>query len=145
MIKTIEFDPEFDKNRAQKKLRKYVEGNEHAIKMKAEIMVDHFHDEVIAKRLIGGQARAMIICNGIDRAIQYHHKVEAYLKERKSQYKSIVAFTGEHDYEGNRVSELSLNGFPGKDIADKINEDPYRFLVVADKFQTGYDLSLIHI
>ena len=144
LIKTIEFDPEFDKNRAQKKLRKYVEGNEHAIKMKAEIMVDHFHDEVIAKRLIGGQARAMIICNGIDRAIQYHHKVEAYLKERKSQYKSIVAFTGEHDYEGNRVSELSLNGFPGKDIADKINEDPYRFLVVADKFQTGYDEPLMH-
>ncbi len=144
LIKTIEFDPEFDKNRAQKKLRKYVEGNEHAIKMKAEIMVDHFHDEVIAKRLIGGQARAMIICNGIDRAIQYHHKMEAYLKERKSQYKSIVAFTGEHDYEGNKVSELSLNGFPGKDIADQIKEDPYRFLIVADKFQTGYDEPLMH-
>lgn len=143
LIKTIDFDPEFDKNRAQKKLRKYVEGDDHAIKKKAEIMVDHFHEQVMAKRLIGGQARAMIVCNGIERAIQYHHKVEEYLKDRKSKYKSIVAFTGEHEYRGAKVSELSLNGFPGTEIANKIKEDPYRFLIVADKFQTGYDEPLM--
>jgi type I restriction enzyme R subunit len=144
LMKKIEDDPEFDTKKAQKKLRKYVESHEHAIREKAEIMVDHFQAQVIAKRKIGGQARAMVITSGIHRAIQYFHAFQDYLKEIKSPYKAIVAFSGEHEYGGAKVTEASLNGFPSSKIEDKIEQEPYRFLIVADKFQTGYDQPLLH-
>ena len=143
-MKTVEADPEFDVKRANKKLRRYVEGNDHAIRLKAEIMVDHFHEQVIGLNKIGGQARAMVITSGIDRAIEYYHAIRDYLRDRKSPYAAIVAFSGEHEYKGLKVTEASLNNFPSRQIADRIQEDPYRFLVCADKFQTGYDEPLLH-
>ena len=144
LVKKIEADPEFDTKRARKKLRKYVESHDHAIRLKAEIMVDHFHEQVLALNKIGGQARAMVVCSGIERAIQYYQAFKTYLQERKSPYQAIVAFSGEPEYDGVKVTETSLNGFSGSDIADKIQEDPYRFLICADKFQTGYDEPLLH-
>jgi type I restriction enzyme, R subunit len=144
LVKTVEGDPEFDTRRAKKKLGKYVESHNHAIRMKAEIIADHFHEQVLALNKIGGQARAMVVCSGIERAIQYFHAIRAYLLERKSAYQAIVAFSGEHAYEGAKVTESSLNGFPSGDIPDRIQDDPFRFLVCADKFQTGYDEPLLH-
>jgi len=140
----VEDDPLFDANKAQKQLHRYVESHDHAIREKAEIMVDHFHTKVIDHRKIGGQARAMIITGGIERAIQYFHAFRNYLKERKSPYEPILAFSGDHDYGGKKVTETTLNGFPSSQITDKIRQDPYRFLIVADKFQTGYDEPLLH-
>ena len=144
LMKTVEDDPEFDTKRAQKKLRRYVESHEHAIRQKAEIMIDHFHDQVIALRKIGGAARAMVVTSGIHRAIQYFHAFQTYLKERKSPYEAIVAFSGEHEYGGQKVTEASLNAFPSNKIEQLIQQDPYRFLIAADKFQTGYDEPLLH-
>ena len=144
LAKTVEGDPEFDVRKARKKLRRYVEGHEHAIRLKAEIMVDHFHEQVVAQHKIDGKARAMVVTNGIERAIQYFHAIRDYLKERKSPYQAIVAFSGEKDYGGETVTEASLNGFPPGKIAERFQEDPYRFLVCADKFQTGYDEPLLH-
>ncbi len=144
LVKTVESDPEFDPKRAKKKLRRYVESHDHAIRLKAEIMVDHFHEQVMALNKIGGQARAMVVCSSIERAIQYFHAFKAYLVERKSSHQAIVAYSGEHEYGGAKVTESSLNGFPSGDIAKKIQEDPYRFLICADKFQTGYDEPLLH-
>ncbi|NCC22997.1 MAG: type I restriction endonuclease subunit R [Alphaproteobacteria bacterium] len=144
LAKTVEDDPLFDANKAQKKLRHYVESHDHAIRKKAEIMVDHFHAQVIGHRKIGGHARAMVITNGIVRAIQYFHAFKDYLKACKSPYEPIVAFSGEHEYGGKKVTEATLNGFPSSQIPDKVQEDPYRFLIVADKFQTGYDEPLLH-
>ena len=144
LVKTVEADPEFDTKRAKKKLRRYVESHDHAIQLKAEIMADHFHEQVIGLNKIGGQARAMVVCSGVQRAIQYFHTIRDYLKERKSPARAIVAFSGEHEYGGVKVTEASLNGFPSNKIADKIQEDPYRFLICADKFQTGYDEPLLH-
>ena len=144
LAKTVEDDPEFDVKKAQKKLRRFVEGHDHAIRLKAEIMVDHFHEQVLAKNKIGGQARAMVVTNGIERAIQYFHAIRDYLQERKSPYRAIAAFSGEPEFGGKKVTEASLNGFPSGQIAEKIRQDPYRFLVCADKFQTGYDEPLLH-
>ena len=144
LAKTVEDDPEFDVRKAQRKLRRFVEGSDHAIRLKAEIMVDHFHDQVLKQGKIGGSARAMVVTNGIERAIQYYHAIRSYLKERKSQYQALVAFSGEHEYGGAKVSEASLNGLPSTQIAGRFREDPYRFLVCADKFQTGYDEPLLH-
>ena len=144
LVKKVEGDPEFDTKRAKKKLRRYVESHDHAIRLKAEIMVDHFHEQVLALNKIGGEARAMVVTSGIERAIQYFHAIRDYLVDRKSRYQAIVAFSGEHEYGGAKVTEASLNGFPSSQIADKIEEDPYRFLICADKFQTGYDEPLLH-
>ena len=144
LAKTVEDDPEFDVKKAQKKLRRFVEGHDHAIRLKAEIMIDHFHDQVLAQHKIGGDARAMVVTNGVERAIQYFHAIRDYLKERKSHYQAIVAFSGEHTFGGAKVSEASLNGFPPSKIAERIQADPYRFLICADKFQTGYDEPLLH-
>ena len=144
LVKTVPDDPEFDTKKAKKKLRRYVESHDHAIHLKAEIMLDHFHEQVAGLHKIGGQARAMVVTSGIERAIQYFHAFREYLQERKSPYKAIVAFSGEHEYGGVKVTESSLNGFPGNDIAEMIQEDPYRFLICADKFQTGYDEPLLH-
>ena len=144
LAKTVEDDPEFDLKKAQKKLRRFVEGHDHSIRLKAEIMVDHFHSQVLATNRIGGQARAMVVTNGIERAIQYFHAIGDYLHERKSQHRAIVAFSGEPEFGGHKVTEASLNGFPSGQIADKFQQDPYRFLICADKFQTGYDEPLLH-
>ena len=144
LAKTVEDDPEFDTRKAQRKLRRFVEGSDHAIRLKAEIMVDHFHDQVLAQNKIGGAARAMVVTNGIERAIQYHHAIRDYLAERKSRYQALVAFSGEHELGGAKVTEASLNGLPSSQIAARFREDPYRFLVCADKFQTGYDEPLLH-
>ena len=144
LAKTVEDDPEFDVKKAQKKLRRFVEGHDHAIRLKAEIMVDHFHEQVLARNKIGGAARAMVVTNGIERAIQYFHAIRDYLQQRKSPYRAVVAFSGEPEFGGQKVTEASLNGFASGQIAQKIKEDPYRFLVCADKFQTGYDEPLLH-
>ena len=144
LVKTVEGDPEFDTKRAGKKLRRYVEDNDHAIRLKAEIMVDHFHEHVAGLHKIGGQARAMVVTSSIQRAISYFYAIRDYLAERKSPYRAIAAFSGEHEYSGTKVTEASLNGFSSNLIADRIREDPYRFLVCADKFQTGYDEPLLH-
>ena len=144
LAKKVEDDPQFDARKAQKKLRRFVEGHDHAIRLKAEIMVDHFHEQLIAKNRIGGEARAMVVTDGVDRAIRYFHAIRDYLHERKSPYGAIVAFSGDHDFGGAKVSEASLNGFPSGQIAAKVRENPYRFLVCADKFQTGYDEPLLH-
>ena len=144
LAKTVEADPEFDVKKAHKKLRRFVEGHDHAIRLKAEIMVDHFHAQVLGHNKIGGQARAMVVTNGVERAIQYFQAICDYLRERKSPCRAIAAFSGDPEFGGQKVSEASLNGFPSGQIAEKIREDPYRFLVCADKFQTGYDEPLLH-
>ena len=144
LVKTVEGDPEYDTKRASKKLRRYVEDHSDAIRLKAEIMVDHFHEQVVGLQKVGGQARAMVVTSSIRRAIDYFHAIQDYLTERKSPYKAIAAFSGEHEYGGTKVTEASLNGFSSNLIADRIQEGPYRFLICADKFQTGYDEPLLH-
>ena len=142
--KVVDDDPMFDKKKARKKLRKYVESHDHAVGLKAEIIVDHFNEFVIAPRKIGGEARAMVICSSIPRAVQYYLAIKKYLQEIKSPYQAIVAFSGEADVDGVAMTESQLNGFPSDEIADRIQEHPYRLLVCANKFQTGYDEPLLH-
>lgn len=143
--KAVQDDPKFDKNKAKKRLRAFVEGNKYTIEQKAGIMVEHFHNQVIGKGKIGGQARAMVVTASINRAIEYYYAFQKLLKERNSQYKAIVAFSGEKDHKTyGKVTESSINGFPSNMIEKTFKREPYRFLIVADKFQTGYDEPLLH-
>jgi len=144
IVKAIEDDPEFEKKQAQKKLRSFVESQPETIQQKAAIIVEHFHNNVINKGKVGGEARAMVVTSSIIRAIEFYYEIERLLKLRKSPYRAIVAFSGSKQYGGKEVTEASINGFPSGDIEDNMEIDPYRILVVADKFQTGYDQPLLH-
>lgn len=144
--KTIEEDPEFDKKKAQKKLRAFVEGQSFTVAEKANMMVDHFHEQVIAKGKIGGEARAMVITQSIERCIEYYYAINQCLANRHSPYKAIIAFSGEKQLEkdGPVLTSAGMNGFPDAAIPKTFKKDPYRFLIVADMFQTGYDEPLLH-
>jgi type I restriction enzyme R subunit len=144
LAKAIEEDPDFDKNKALKRLRHYAERHELAIRKKAEIMVEHFLEQLVGGRKLGGQARAMVACHGIARAYEYFKAIRAHLEELKSPYKAIVAFSGEHEFDGRKVTEATLNGFPSAKIEQHFKTDPYRLLVVADKYLTGFDEPLLH-
>ena len=146
LIKTVEDDPMFDKKRAQKKLRSFVEGNSFTIAKKTAMMVDHFHEQVIARGKIGGQARAMVVTASIPRCIEYYFAINKCLAHRHSPYKAIIAFSGEHAYNGQEppLTSAGLNGFPDANIPKEFKKDPYRLLIVADMFQTGFDEPLLH-
>ena len=144
VVKNIEDDPEFDAKRAQRKLRRYVENHDYAISTKAEIIVEHFHDSVFIPQKMGGQARAMLVTDGVDLAINYYNTIKEILNQRQSPYKALVAFSGNREIDGASVSEAQLNGFPDRRTAAEFKKDPYRILICADKFQTGYDEPLLH-
>lgn len=146
LMKTVQDDPMFDKKRAQKKLRAFVESDSYTIAQKAEMMVEHFHEQVIAKGKIGGQARAMVVTSSIPRCIDYYYALNKCLAARHSPYKTIVAFSGEHKYQGQEpaLTSAAMNGFPDAKIPKMLKTDPYRILVVADMFQTGFDEPLLH-
>lgn len=146
LMKTVEDDPMFDKKRARKKLRSFVEGDEFTIGKKAAMMVDHFHEQVIAKGKIGGQARAMVVTENISRCIEYYYAINRRLSERQSPYKALIAFSGEHKClgEGSALTSAAMNGFPDAKIPATFKKNPYRILIVADMFQTGFDEPLLH-
>ena len=144
LVKKIDEDPEFDSRRAQRRLRHYVEGHEYAVRSKAEIMVDHFHESIFSLQLMGAKARAMVVTDGVDRAIDYYLAMSEYIQEKGLPFQAIIAFSGERDHNGTRVSEAFLNGFPSGKIPEMIQQDPYRILICADKFQTGYDEPLLN-
>ena len=144
LVKKIDDDPEFDSKRAQRRLRHHVEEHEYAVRTKAEIIVDHFNESVFGPKLMGGKARAMVVTDGVDRAIDYYLAISEYVSEKELPFRPIVAFSGERDHNGTRVSEASLNRFPSRQIPGKVREDPYRILICADKFQTGYDEPLLN-
>lgn len=141
IMKTSADDPEYDKKKAQGKLRAYVEAQPETIEKKAEIIVEHFCSKVFMK--IGGKARAMLVTSSIERAIEFYKVITRMLEERNSPYRAIVSFTDKM-IDGQLVTEASLNGFPSAEIETKMEEDPYRILIVANKFQTGYDQPLLH-
>ena len=140
--KAVEDNPEFETNQANKKLRAYVESHPFSIMEKSKVMIDHFNSEV-AKQ-INRQAKAMVVCKSINNAIKYYDAFKKYLKEINSPYKAIIAFSGSREIEGVETDEAKLNGFPSNDIPKEFKKKDYRFLIVANKFQTGFDQPLLH-
>lgn len=145
IAKKVEDDPMFDKKRAQKKMRFFVEGNPDVIAKKAAMMVDHFHEQIIAKKKLNGKSRAMVVTASIPRCIETYYAINKCLADRHSPYKAIIAFSGECKYNGQEpaLTSAGLNGFPDAKIPKEFKKDPYRLLVVADMFQTGFDEPLL--
>lgn len=140
LLKKIEDDPQFDKNKAQKKLKIFVESNTFAIAKKTELIIEHFMDNVIRKKKINGLAKAMIVTSSRRNAVKYKKAFDKYLSDKGIPYKAIVAFSGEIDGQ----SEAALNHFSSAAIPDEFKKSEHRFLIVASKFQTGFDQPLLH-
>ena len=140
LLKKIEDDPLFDKKKAQTKLRIYVENHELNIARKTAVMVEHFMSAVVAKKKIKGLAKSMVVTSSRKNAVKYKKAFDKYLKENSIPYKAIIAFSGEIDGE----TESSLNGFSSAAIPDEFKKANNRFLIVANKYQTGFDQPLLH-
>lgn len=142
--KSILDNPLFHTGKAQKKLKAYVESAPETIEVKANIMVDHFVENVYQAKKLKGKAKAMIVTRNIECAIRYFFAVRSALKEANAPFKAIVAFSGDKTVDGIKHTEDQLNGFPSKDISDEFRHDDYRILIVANKFLTGFDEPTLH-
>ena len=142
LLKTVEDDPHYEKGKASYLLRSFVDLHEHAIRKKIEIMVEHFHGQIAHR--IGGKAKAMIVARSRLHAVRYKLAFDAYSKERGYPYQSLVAFSGTVRDEGIDYTEANMNGYSEKQTADVFKRPEYRFLIVANKFQTGFDQELLH-
>ena len=137
--KSIEDNPLFDTNKAQKKLRAFVEQHKQTIAIKADIILDHFITKLVNTKKLKGKAKAMVATQSIESAIKYYFAIQNILKEKGQPFKVIIAFSGKKKIEGIEYSEESINGFAEKDTRDKFDEDGYKILVVANKYLTGFD------
>ena len=141
LFKKIEDDPRYDKTKAAYLLRSFVDLHPHAIDEKVRIMVEHF----IAKSQgeIGGRAKAMIVTRSRLHAVRYKLAVDRHLAELGHPFKALVAFSGKVQDGGHSYTEPSMNGLPEAQTARTFESSEYRMLIVANKFQTGFDQPLL--
>ena len=139
LLKKVKDDPEFDGGKAKSLLKQFVSRHERTIAKKVAIIVEHFQTSVSDK--LGGKAKAMIVTSSRLHAVRYKLAVDAYLKKLGSPYKALVAFTDvvKDAKDGKEYTEAKMNGFPEAATGDRFEADDYRFLIVASKFQTGFD------
>ncbi|MEN6552841.1 MAG: DEAD/DEAH box helicase family protein, partial [Methanobacterium sp.] len=143
LIKTVENDDEFEEQKAKRVLRKFVEMHDHAIAKKTEIMIDHFMNSTQYK--IKGRARAMVVTRSRLHAVLYKKELDRVIKKNGYTIKTLVAFTGTVKHNEKEYTETSMNDIPRtKTIENAFVEDPYRMLIVANKYQTGFDQPLLH-
>jgi type I restriction enzyme R subunit len=142
LLKKVEDDPRYDKKKAEYLLKSFVELHPHAIGEKVRIMVEHFAAKVQGE--IGGRAKAMIVTRSRLHAVRYKLAVDKYLAERGLPWKALVAFSGKVEDGGRSYTEAGMNGFPEGQTAKTFDRPENRFLIVANKFQTGFDQPLLH-
>lgn len=137
--KSIEDNPLFDTKSAQKRLRAYVEQESHTIKIKAEIMLDHFVTNIVNTKKLKGKAKGMVITQNIETAIRYYQAISGLLKQRDNPFKILIAFSGKKEVDGIEYTEADINGFGENETRDQFDRESYRLLVVANKYLTGFD------
>lgn len=138
--KAAEIDPEFEKKKAYRVSIGYADLHEHGVEKKAELMVEHFRSQI--KRLIDGKAKAMIVTKSRLHAVRYYLAVRDYLAKQGYPEKAIVAFSGtviDASRGGLEYTEAGLNGFSETETVEKFDSDDHKFLIVANKYQTGFD------
>lgn len=140
--KQIEDDPRFETKKATRLLKEHVTAHEATIRAKVEIMAEHFAEHVAGR--IDGQAKAMIVTRSRLHAVRYHRALDRYLNEQGYPYGALVAFSGTVEDDGLEYTERSMNnGLPARQTAQAFRRDENRFLVVANKYQTGFDEPLL--
>jgi type I restriction enzyme R subunit len=145
LSKQIEDDPKVNKKKAARAIGRFMSLHPHNLAQKTEVMVEHFR-QVVSKK-IGGKAKAMVVSSSRLHAVRYKEEFDRYIKEKGySDVKTIVAFSGKviHDLSPEGVTEVELNGFSEKMLPKKFASDEFQLLLVADKYQTGFDQPLLH-
>jgi len=142
LMKRVEDDPHYDKKKAQYLLKSFVELHPHAIGEKVRIMVEHFAAQV--QNEIGGKAKAMIVTRSRLHAVRYRLALERYIKDKGYPFQALVAFSGTVQDGGQSYTEGGMNGFSEQQTAQTFARPEYRFLIVANKFQTGFDQPFLH-
>jgi len=136
-------DPEVETRKAGRAIAKFMELHPHNIAQKVQVMVDHFASKVMPK--IEGKAKAMVVARSRIQAVKYKQAFDAYIREKGYPIKSLVAFSGgvkdELDIE---YTEPGMNGFGEKEVPKKFASEEFRVLLVAEKYQTGFDQPLLH-
>jgi len=136
--KTIEDDPALKGRKAQSRVARFASLHPAAIDQKVEVIVEHFRRHV-AKEL-GGQAKAMIVSQSREHALRYWQQLSRYIEDKGySDLKALVAFSGDLNVDGNVWTEATANGFAETELPKKFDTDDYQVLVVAEKYQTGFD------
>ncbi len=145
LLKKVEDDPEFDKKKAQRLMVGYVERHEHAIDKKVAIMVEHFEEKIAS--LINCKAKAMVVTKSRLHAVRYKLAFDKYLKEKGYAHKALVAFSGTVKDVDTKLeyTEGQMNKVPESQTAEEFKNDDYKFLIVAEKFQTGFDQPLLSV
>ncbi len=145
LSKEIEDDPKVNKKKASRAIGRFMSLHPHNLAQKTEVMVEHFR-QIVSKK-IGGKAKAMVVSSSRLHAVRYKEEFDKYIKDKGyTDIKTIVAFSGKVIY-GNApegVTEIELNGFSEKELPRKFASDEYQLLLVADKYQTGFDQPLLH-
>ncbi|OQX21221.1 MAG: restriction endonuclease subunit R [Candidatus Altiarchaeales archaeon A3] len=143
LVKKILDDPEYDEEKAKKLLRNFVEMHPYAIMMKTKVILDHFMSSTFNK--INGKARAMVVTRSRLHAVLYKKSFDKEIKESNYPIKTLVAFTGTVKHDEQEYTENSMNDLPArKTIENAFEEEPYKILIVANKYQTGFDQPLLH-
>lgn len=139
LVKTVAEDPRFEEARANTALRRLVTWNPHLIENKARVIVEHFHSDVAG--LLGGRSKAMVVTSSRRMALELYRAIRAYTTESGYALGTMIAFSGalSEGEGGSEVTEASLNGVPESRTAEVFDEDSQRIIVVANKFQTGFD------
>ncbi|KPV44080.1 type I restriction endonuclease subunit R [Alicyclobacillus ferrooxydans] len=143
VAKMIEDDPEVASSKATKEIAKYVSLHPHNIAQKTEIMIEHFRR--VTRHKIGGRAKAMVVTASRLHAVKYKQAFDKYIANKGyTDMKAVVAFSGTVEDSGASYTEPLMNGFGEKELPDKFHSDEYRVLLVAEKYQTGFDEPLLH-
>ncbi|MDI6894960.1 MAG: DEAD/DEAH box helicase family protein [Bacillota bacterium] len=142
LLKRTADDPHYDRRKAEYLLKSFVDLHPHAIREKVGIMAEHFAARV--QHAIDGKAKAMIVARSRLHAVRYKLALDAYLREKGYPWKTLVAFSGTVHDGGMDYTEPNMNGLPETQTARVFERPEYRFLIVANKFQTGFDQPLLH-
>jgi len=143
IAKTVDDDPEVSQKQATKKLAQYVSLHPHSIAQKTEIIVEHYRNFV--QRKIGGRAKAMVVTASRLHAVRYKIAFDRYINEMGyNDLKTVVAFSGTVQDGGLNYTEPDMNQFSERELPEKFNSDEYKVLLVAEKYQTGFDEPLLH-
>lgn len=139
--RTIAADPRFEKKKAMSALKAFAERQDEAIRQKVTVILDHMQEHVVAG--IERRAKGMIVTRSRVHAVLYKLAIDKALAERGHPFKALVAFSGKVKHEGHEYSETGMNGFAESKTAETFKNDAYRLMVVAEKFQTGFDQPLL--
>ena len=140
-------DIELPESRGKKELIKWVDSNPETITRKCNIIIDHLLNTTV--KSIEGRGKGMVIVRSIEDSVKFFFEMNKQLQDKglHNKIKCVVGFSGEQEYNGEKVTEYSLNrdnGFDSKDIPTGFKNPLYRVLIVCNKFQTGFDEPLLH-